>query len=348
MKRQLIGKKFYAVIAFVIAGLICASVGASAGDQIKIYNKSLHKNAAGMKYWYEAKDGFKSVTGIPYESLACKECHATSCKNCHVKSLKAADTRDINTCLKCHERQGTGFAVDTAANELDFHRQMDMGCTDCHVANGHDDVHGDGVVRANMKTEGAVKAKCTDCHEEKADTRSHKIHKGKLDCPACHTNTSISCNNCHLDTYVKTKKKEGAYMPTKSWLMLINYKGKVTAGAAQTLVYKNKTFVAYSPYYSHSVQATAKKCPDCHANEAMKLVKAGKKIPMNPTVNGKVADWKGVIPCLPGSLQWTFYNKDGGKWVPISGGDQPKVQMVNYGTPLTAKQIRILKAPFLK
>jgi hypothetical protein len=348
MKRQHITKICGIVIAIAIAGLICVSVGAQAIKQVTGHSKSLHKYGAGMKYWYEDKDGFKGVTGIPYDSLACGECHARLCKNCHVKSLKAADTKDINICLKCHVRQAAAFQMDNAANELDIHRTMDMGCVDCHVANGHDDVHGDGNQYPNMKAEGAVKAKCTDCHEEKADVRAHKIHKGKLDCPACHTNTSISCNNCHFDTYVKTGKKEGNFMPVKSWLMLINYNGKVTAGSAQTLVYNNKKFVVYAPYFSHDVQAKAKNCPDCHANDAMKLIRTGKKIPMNPMVGGKTADWKGVIPCAPDYLQWTFYNKKSGKWVPISGNEQPKVQMANYGTPLTDKQLRILKAPFLK
>jgi len=348
MNRHFSTQKCFVVLAFVIAGMICASTVVRAGDQIKIYNKSLHKNAAGMKYWYDAPDGFKSVTGIPYESLACKDCHAKNCKDCHVKSLKAADTKDVKICLKCHGREAAVFQMDTASDALDFHRNMDMGCVDCHVANNHDDVHGDGNMYPNMQTGGAVKTKCTDCHEAKKDIRAHAIHNGKLDCPACHTNTSISCNNCHMDSFVKDGKKEGNFMPTKSWLMLINYNGKVTAGTAQTIVYKNKKFVAYTPYYSHSVQAQAKTCTDCHDNEAMKLIKQHKKIPMNPMVNGKVVDWKGVIPCAPYSLDWTFYNKVGDKWVPIPGNEQPKMQMVGYGTPLTDKQMNFLKASLPK
>ncbi len=334
-----------AVLAVLFAAT-ALSTTAFAGEQAKIYIKSLHKNGNGQKFWYEAKDGFMKLTGIPYDKLPCEECHAKSCRDCHVKSLKAADTKDIKICLRCHARHAASYGVDEAAGQLDFHRTMDMGCVDCHVAGGHDDVHGDGKTYEAMRAPGAVKTKCTDCHEVNQKVRAHKVHKGKLDCPACHISTSISCNNCHFDSFIKTKKKEGNFMMTKSWTMLVNYNGKVTAGSAQTLVYNNKKFVAYSPYFTHSVQAQAKKCEDCHANEAAKMILDGKKIPMNPMVNGKTNDWKGVIPCIPGSLEWTFYNKTGDKWTPITAAGAPAVQMVNYATPLTEKQLRLLRAPF--
>lgn len=339
MKKTSIRFKKAAAVSAVIAIVVAVSVLASAGKPVKDFGKSLHKTGAGMKYWYEGKNGLKTLTGVKYEKAGCVKCHANKCSTCHTENLEAANARDEKNCVKCHE----GHAMSASADDQgDLHKQMGMGCVDCHVANGHDDVHGDGVKYEGMNMPGAVKTKCTDCHQLNKEVRAHKVHAKNIDCVACHISATTACNNCHIDGFTETGKKEGNYMPAKSWTMLINYKGKVTAATAMTVVAKNKKFVAYGPYFSHNVQAQAKDCKDCHANEAMKLIAGGKKVPMNPMVNGKVQDWKGVVPCSPESLQWTYYNKADGKWTPISTKDAALVQIVGYGKPLTGAQMRFL------
>ena len=336
------------VLTVCAALILVGAVAAFSAGEAKSYMSSLHKSGAGMKYWYEAKDGFQSVTGMPYDDLACKSCHPDNCKKCHVKSMKAEDTRDMAVCEGCHTREKITFEKDKAENSLDVHIAKGKICHDCHKGAAFDDIHGDGKTYNSLYDAGAVNAKCENCHpaDKMPDIDSHKKHKDKLACAACHTKAATACTNCHFDSFLKDQKEEGNHMTSTSWTMLVNYNGKVTTGTAITAVYKNKKFIAYAPSYTHSVQKQAKKCEECHGNEAMKLIKSGAKIPMNKFEGGKTIDWVGSVPLLPESLAWTFYNKEGDKWVPIPGDEAPVVQMVGGATPLTDKQIKMMNAPF--
>ncbi len=342
------GRKIAGAVA---AGVICVAIftviALSAGEA-KNYGTSLHKSGAGMQFWYEAKDGFMSLTGIPYDSLPCKSCHPDNCKKCHVKSMKAADTRDMTVCEGCHTREKATFEMDKAAGSLDVHIAKGKICHDCHKSADFDDIHGNGTAYKTLYDAGAVNAKCENCHpaDKMPDIDSHKKHKDKLACPACHTKSTTSCTNCHFDSFLKDQKEEGNFMIAKDWTMLVNVNGKITTGSAMTLVTKDKKFIAYSPFYTHSVQKQAKKCEDCHANEAVKLIKDGQKIAMNKMVDGKVVNWSGTVPLVADMLEWTFYNKNGAEWVPITGGDAPVVQYVGGAAPLTEKQLKMLQAPF--
>ncbi|HOO56810.1 MAG TPA: hypothetical protein PLN69_08290 [bacterium] len=330
----------FSVVLFVLG--LCSVLTVASG--VKNYKNSLHKSGAGMKHWYETKGGFMDITGIPYDDLDCKTCHADNCKKCHEgKAGKKAADKDL--CLGCHGREKSTFALDKANDCLDVHCEKGMICTDCHVGDEHDDVHGNEGEFKTMRDPGAVKAKCTNCHEENQEIRSHKVHKGKLDCSACHVKSSVACLNCHMDSFLETGSRKGNFILAKDWTILINYQGKVTAGNAMTLVHKDKKFIAYQPYHSHSVQKTAKDCKDCHGNEATQLIKAGKKVPMLKQEDGKIVNWQGVVPCAPDSLEWTYFNKDGDKWVPIVNDEKEVVQMVGYGEPLTEKQIKMMTAP---
>ena len=53
----------------------------------------------------------------------------------------------------------------------------------------------------------------------------------------------------------------------------------------------------------------------------MQLVKAGKKIPVVTFENGKVKFWSGVIPIADNILQWQFFDKRKGDWVPLGYGE---------------------------
>ncbi len=81
--------------------------------------------------------------------------------------------------------------------------------------------------------------------------------------------------NCHMDTFLATGSRKGNFLPMQNWLLLINHEEKVTSATAMTIVYQDQKFVCYGPYFSHAVQPQGRACADCHANEAVRRIKAG-------------------------------------------------------------------------
>jgi hypothetical protein len=148
----------------------------------------------------------------------------------------------------------------------------------------------------------------------------------------------MACYNCHFDNFLKTQKKKGNFVPMKDWLLLINYEGKVTSGSAMTLVYKNKKFIAYVPYFTHSVSSEGRGCDECHLNQAISKMAKGEKVPVVDFKEGKVVPWKGVVPLVRGKLEWVFLNRTKNGWKPVPGREDPLVQFAAYGTPLTEEQ----------
>jgi len=113
-----------------------------------------------------------------------------------------------------------------------------------------------------------------------------------------------------------------------------------------SLVYKGKKFIAYVPYFTHSVMPKGRNCVDCHNNKAIQLIKAGKKVPVVSFKNGKIVPWKGVVPVVPHRLQWVYLDKQGNKWVPLKSDEKEWIQFANYGKPLTEKQLKRMSMPF--
>ncbi len=335
------------VVLFIISALflldpVCAE------QFYSFYCKSLHYTGAGMKYWYEK--GFMKVTNIAYERLGCSQCHVKSCDICHMIQkeegcfFSLSKAKDQKTCLTCHGRERMTEEFDKKMNTLGIHH--DMKCMDCHSGK---DVHGTG--KEYIARRDAVKTDCLFCHTGKGAApvfekklRAHRIHKGKVDCLACHVSSSMVCYNCHFESFLKTRTEEGNFIPVKSWLLLINFKGKVTAGTVMTIVYKGKRFIAYAPFFTHSVRK-GRSCRECHANKAMRLIKEGKKIPVVSYKDGRIISWKGVVPCVLENIKWTYFDKKEGRWIPLKEGKEV-VQFTNYGEPLTERQIRMLMKPF--
>jgi hypothetical protein len=201
-----------------------------------------------------------------------------------------------------------------------------------------------------MRHPKAVRTDCRSCHVDQeqespefdTETDSHSVHGNRLDCAACHVRSTMACYNCHFDTFLKTGSREGNFIPMKDWLLLINYEGKVTSGGAMTLVYQNKKFIAYVPYYTHSVAPEGRACDDCHQNEAVRKIQKGEKVPVVSFNDGKVETWKGVVPVLKGKLDWTFLNRTERGWEPVSGSGDIKVQFAAYGSPLSEDQFQKL------
>jgi len=336
---------FFPLLVLVV--FACTAATQKGKNDRSCFSQSLHYTGEGMRYWYEEPNGLMSLTAIPYDQLSCKNCHVKSCDTCHAEKKEGKCTyglqkaRQMETCLACHTRTKAVFAAGKEQGALDVHIAAGMVCTDCHKAG---DVHGDGQFRHSMRDDGAVAVSCTSCHDpnELKKVRDHKVHRrAKLDCTACHVSNSVTCLNCHIDSFIKTKTKKGNFLPpSQDWLLLINYKDKVTAGTVQTAVYKDKKFIAYAPYFTHSIQKEARKCKDCHRNEATRLIKEGKSIPMAEFKDGQMVSFKGVVPLVPDKLTWDFLKKDGDKWVRIDSNEPAKVQFVGHGRPLTEKQLK--------
>lgn len=327
--------------------LMLAAGAGIAGDE-DCFSRSLHATGEGMRYWYEEEGGLMNITGIPYADLDCSNCHINSCDRCHATSdeqagtcaYSTAEAKKTATCLQCHGRENLTYKMCEKQGTLDVHGRQ---CTDCH---GASDVHGDGKVYRSMRDPGAVKTNCMQCHEGGiGDSRAHTVHKDKLDCAACHVSATTACMNCHMDTFLQTGSRKGNFLPMQDWLLLINHEGKVTSATAMTLVYKDQKFVCYGPYFTHAIQPQGKQCADCHANEAVKRLKAGDKVPMMRFENGEVVNWQGVVPVIDGQLEWVYLNKSGDGWVPIEGGGDETVQYVEYGTPLTPAQLKKMAMP---
>lgn len=314
---------------------------------------SLHHTGEGMRYWYEEAGGFMNITGIPYADLDCGTCHVQSCDRCHAEEKDGAmvlsrdKVRNMETCLPCHGREGLTFKFDKAEGKTDVHVAAGMVCADCHHGK---DVHGDGRFRTSMRSPNAVNVGCESCHTESGETApafdpmtdSHSVHGDLLTCQACHVSNTTACMNCHFDAFLETGERKGNFIPMKDWVLLINHEGRVTSGSAMSLVHEGRKFLAYVPYYTHSVMAEGRHCSDCHANPAVNRMVTGRQVPVLRYEDGRVIPWKGVVPVVPDRLDFVFLDKDGDGWQPLPPGDEVMVQFAAYGEPLSPEQLESL------
>ncbi len=319
--------------------------------QESFFTTSLHYTTEGMRYWYEEHGGFKNVTGIPYTDLDCKSCHIGSCDQCHddkndgVFSYSVAYARKQEVCLACHSREGATINFGKQINMLDVHFANGMVCTDCHQEK---DVHGNGKFYHSMRDITNPRPACADCHEADSTLCAHTVHEGKLDCNSCHVKYTTTCMNCHFDQFLATGSRKGNFIALPANVFLINYNGKVTTANLQTLVYKGEKFVAYAPYYTHSIQSPARQCGECHGTEVAKQLKKGEKVVPMEYQDGKFITKQVAIPIVADQLDWQFLDKEDGGWMILKNNKPVHVQNACYGEPLTKAQINLLAMPFKK
>ncbi|GAB4256323.1 MAG: hypothetical protein Kow0092_02310 [Deferrisomatales bacterium] len=334
--------------------------------------KSLHQTRAGMASWYAVENGgFELLTGVAYDDLGCKDCHRSdmtqedweaqgsraSCDDCHRdESMTGA------TCLQCHSRQAKETSQLAGGNSTvsDVHRDdLGMGCTACHTSG---DVHGDGAVYDTMLAEGAIGARCETCHDPDGleGNAYHDRHLDDIDCSACHTQSVVSCYNCHFDKQVEDPTQKVAYGSFTGFKLLMNRAGKVTAATMMTLKYGSggeaKTFVVLAPYYGHTVQRDAvTSCNGCHDNEAVRSYEENGEVQVVgwDDAQGKLLPPQGVIPVPPdyeSALKFSFVDWDGstmvdGKpaWFHLKDEVDRFQVREEYGTPLTDRQMAWLE-----
>lgn len=322
-------------------------------EEKSFYEKSLHYNAHGMAYWYSKENGgIEQLTGIPYNQLiSCKKCHAETCDRCHktevngIPAYSVKQAKFMENCLNCHKREKTLLELIKKGEIQEVHFSKGMECMNCHTAR---EIHGDGKRYVSMREKGAMETKCENCHQERPATISHKIHKDKLDCTACHVHQVITCANCHMDTEVKTAKRIS--IPLRNWVFLINYNGKVVSGNIQTFVVnKNRTFIIYAPYFSHDVIKPGRNCEDCHGTDVVKQIDKRGEIEITYVENGTLANIKGVIPIVEGvKYKNAYMDYVDGKWIPLENPEEPLQQFVAFGEPLTKQQLKKLLLPVKK
>jgi hypothetical protein len=246
-------------------------------------------------------------------------------------------------CLECHGREALAIKkLDKSRGQEDVHFAQGMECHDCHSSR---EIHGDGTPYVSMKQEGAMDAKCENCHESVSPSESHTVHNGKLACAACHVRHSLSCANCHFDSLLKEGKRRSLVM--SDWVFLINFRNKVTSGNMQTFVVgKDRTFLMFAPQFTHSVMKSGRKCEACHGTDTARTLQNG-SLALTWMEHGEHVNRKGVVPLVSGVKYTNAYqNFEEGKWVPVKNPHQPEPHYVGFGSPLSATQLgALLRSP---
>ena len=327
------------------------------------FETSLHRTGMGKQTFYNEvpNGGFETYVQVPYEELACRGCHTPGlgfgtvqgergCLSCHetdnpTLGATVEDATLEGVCGPCHSRQKAEAFVHGFS---DVHRDAGMGCMDCHTMG---DVHGDGTEYASMLEEGAIDAACSDCHATLASNSYHNMHSETVDCTACHTESVVTCNNCHIETELETGAKL-AYGQFKNWNFLLNRDGKVYTGNFQSVVYEDKSIVAFAPFYAHTIVRNAVDgCGDCHGSPAVEdwfddgVIDLVTYDETKGDPNGKnLVYQQGIIPIPPnffeGGLRYDFVTLTevgSGQWEFLKTGAD--IYQMLYATPLTQEQM---------
>jgi hypothetical protein len=336
-------------VILVFAVVIDISSSKSIDKENCFFLNSLHYTTNGQRYWYSKENGgLEMLTNIPYDDLACKKCHTAGCDDCHKvekngKLEYSTDTaKSKEVCLRCHGRARSMIKIDKTANQEDVHFKMGMGCMDCHSAR---EMHGDGTEYSSMRQPGAMDTKCENCHENIESTKAHTVHGKKLDCKACHLRHVVSCTNCHMETFARTKKKKS--IKVSGWIFLINYGGKVTSANMQNFVIDGKkTFLMFAPHMTHSIMNPGRSCIDCHSTEIIKKIKKG-KIKLTWLENEKTKNLKGVIPVVKGvDYSCVYIDYKDREWKPVKDPVKPVYHYAAFGVPLSKTQLESLEEKY--
>jgi hypothetical protein len=309
--------------------------------KLSLFEKSLHYTANGLRYWYSKEQGgMEIITGVPADEVNCTKCHLSSCDACHLKEVDGKPFYSVEiakseqACRDCHGYGGQ--QKDEKGNEIpitDVHFKAGMKCMDCHTIR---EIHGDGKMYNSAADEGALDAKCENCHRNLAKNESHIIHGENIECMACHVLNRPSCHNCHFDTRIKDKKSVS--FEFKNLHFLVNKRGKVTLATMLTFVYQNKPMISFGPKFVHDVRKEARKCIECHNAKLLKKVKENKLV-LATYENGEMKNIEGVIPVLDG-FNWNLFwmNWENDKWIPIQNPAKSIVRYSRYCSPITPEQ----------
>ena len=145
------------------------------------------------------------------------------------------------------------------------------------------DVHGNGTAYDSMLQPGAIEAACVNCHDttdpEFTAISFHGPQHGDVDCSLCHTQTVISCINCHMDAIIdeRAKCRSGTILDWKFVMKWDKGGGREVYHPATMMTVKyncdrdvdpappecatpedpKKTVAVLAPYYAHTVTQEA-------------------------------------------------------------------------------------------
>ncbi|HVN30992.1 MAG TPA: hypothetical protein VMT45_03315 [Thermoanaerobaculaceae bacterium] len=337
MKRSTVVGARLAFAALVAAGARVAVAQAQDPAEVSFFEKSLHYTNRGIEFVYAKEHGgLERLTGLTASQVGCvkSQCHVRTCDTCHLKEVNGKATYTLDpavaqaACERCHG----------APSGADVHREKGMKCMACHSIR---EVHGDGVVYDTYMQPGVLDTRCETCHSNIGKSASHTVHKGVLDCSACHVAEVETCFNCHVESRVRDGKSQS--VPLKGMLFLVNHDGKVTTANFLTYVYQNRTLITLAPTFSHSITRAGRKCRECHGTKNVRDISAGTFTPVR-WENGRVTNVQGVIPVLEG-MRWDvpFLNYEGSKWVPVANPAEPLLNYSGFCTPLTRAQLAKLE-----
>ncbi len=327
------------------------------------FSGSLHATTYGMKYWYE--HGAGKITGIPYEQLFCKHCHAT-CETCHAETegdkivdYTSSKARSTSTCFKCHGRQklaskliGVYSSFYGEAHEF----EIKHNCLFCHTSR---EVH--APVQAKTMFD-VLQSNCEYCHTKTGlgpypydVVPEHRQHLHNIACITCHSRTTVTCYCCHLDkayeSYAKTGKVQKKFKLVTGWLFLARDKrtGKIVPADFMLVKWGDKVRVDFAQMFSHIIVGKGLTCKECHNKELLEKFKPGSTVKIAWTEGGDLEALKGVIPLVEGvrfEMPIISINPDGSvkaeKYITVTISLE---NMIAYTEPLSAKDLeKMLKA----
>lgn len=137
----------------------------------------------------------------------CGSCH-TGCGGCHVSRPAAADggliaghafrkrPDPVNQCTGCHgSRVGNEFFGKRGMGDVHAEKHG-MDCISCH---GSKEMHALAPEGIRSRYDLPQARQCVDCHPQTDDgIREHELHRGKVQCQVCHSQTYTNCVSCHV------------------------------------------------------------------------------------------------------------------------------------------------------
>lgn len=324
------------LLALSVTGLAAAQEQPQTLEE-NFYNKSLHYTNRGIEYHYAREQGgVEELTGQPIGAFNCLQakCHVRTCDTCHKREAGGKASYSVDpalaqaACLNCHEPD---------KEVPDVHAAKGMKCMDCHSVR---EIHGDGVAYDTYMQPGALDTRCEKCHASAKASRSHSVHKGKVDCAACHVRNVTTCVNCHLEARLVEKKQVTVQL--KNLFFLVNHDGRVKLANLLTYVSRGKTMITIAPNFPHSVSKEGRTCGECHGSAIVRSIAAGTFAPFR-WEDGTLKNAPGVVPVVA-DMKWNlvWLDRVDGKWVPLPDAPAPLVRFHGFCSPLTAEQFRAL------
>lgn len=177
----------------------------------KTAQTSLHATLSTFPTYMKERSSKKTWSKVDHgRERHCASCHAT-CGSCHVSRPQyvgdgfinghvfQAQPHTINQCMACHgSRIGNEFSGIRGQGDIHVQKYT-MVCKDCH---GAEEMHAAAPEGLKNRYHLPEAANCKDCHKDLryGSVRDHAIHRDKVQCQVCHSQSYTNCYSCHTGT----------------------------------------------------------------------------------------------------------------------------------------------------